>query len=63
MNPILAANSLGSVEKHRKNDLKTVVYKEGVNLVRGCPGISVPSTGDIDADLLRYIVRLECGWE
>jgi hypothetical protein len=59
----LGPGTLRSAEKGAKKSNKTVLYKTGVDpyfVVQGF-GIETPSTSDIDADLLRDIVKIERG--
>ena len=52
----------GSVQKYEKTSVKTVPYRRGVALEKRC-GVEVPTTTDITDDELRYIIRLESGWD
>jgi len=40
---------------------KTAIYRDDVSIVKATHSIEVPSTSDIDPELLRVIVRMECG--
>ncbi len=57
----LGSRVLGSAENGTKTFKKTVPYKEGVDpyfVLKGF-GVETPSTSEIDAELVRHIVRIE----
>jgi hypothetical protein len=48
----LGPGALKSAEKAGESATKTVIYREGVSLVRASHSIETPSTSDIDPELL-----------
>ncbi len=57
----LRTGTLGSMENGEIKSTKTAIYRDDVSIVKATHSIEVPSTSDIDPELLRVIVRMECG--